>query len=216
VNFLKCEVSTAVKMSMLSFWSVAIFNAENGDSVSPKRWYLPTSTHGVTTQKTNIDNGFTVSFLDQYNFLNAHTTLAVSHKLFYLLQAVFVLALAVVAYAEDKKEEQQAAVSAEKKQDKRGILGLGYGAAPAVSYAAPAVSYAAPAVSYAAPALAAPAIAHGPAISYAAPAVGYAAPAVGYAAPAVSYAAPAIAHAPAAVSHFAMARCSHLPEVACR
>jgi hypothetical protein len=103
-----------------------------------------------------------------------------------LLQAVFVLALAVVAYAEEKKEEHQASVSTEKKQDKRGVLGLGYGAAPALSYAAPAL--AAPALSYAAPALAAPAL------SYAAPAVSYAAPAL---------AAPAIAHGSVShVSHF--------------
>jgi hypothetical protein len=75
---------------------------------------------------------------------------------------------------------------------------LGYGAAPALSYAAPAL--AAPAYSYAAPALAGPAysyatsaLAHAPTLSYAAPAL--AAPAL--AAPAL--AAPAIAHS-AAVS----------------
>jgi hypothetical protein len=35
------------------------FGPEDGGSdalyVPPKRWYLPTSPHGVTTQKTNID-----------------------------------------------------------------------------------------------------------------------------------------------------------------
>jgi hypothetical protein len=123
-------------------------------------------------------------------------------------QAVFILGLAVLACAEDKKkEEKQEAAPAEKKQDKRGIFGLGYGAAPALaapslSYAShalasPSLSYASPALaapslSYAAPALAAPSVlAHSPAISYGAPA---------FAAPAVSYAAPTLAHAPAAVS----------------
>jgi hypothetical protein len=96
---------------------------------------------------------------------------------------VFVLALAVLACAEEKKEDQQSAVPAEKKQDKRGIYGLGYGAAPALSYAAPALSYAAPA------------LAHAPAISYAAPALAHA-PAISYAAPAVRYAAPAAVSTP--------------------
>jgi hypothetical protein len=35
--------------------TVTIFRAEDGDNVFPKRWYLHTSPHGVTTQKTNID-----------------------------------------------------------------------------------------------------------------------------------------------------------------
>jgi len=122
-----------------------------------------------------------------------------------MFQAVFVLAVAVVAYAEEKKDEQVA----EKKQEKRGVLGLGYGAAPALSYAAPAL--AAPAISYATPALAAPAvsyatsaIAHAPTLSYAAPALAapaLAAPALAapaFAAP--SLAAPALA-APAIAAH---------------
>jgi hypothetical protein len=107
-------------------------------------------------------------------------------------QAVFILALAVLACAEEKKEEQQSSVPAEKKQDKRGIFGLGYGAAPAL--AAPALAthaLAAPELSYAAPALAPSVLAHAPALSYAAPALS---------AHTVGYAAPALAHAPAAVS----------------
>jgi hypothetical protein len=60
------EVLTAVKVSKLMFWIVAppgfvdtnvseentvsIFRAQDGDS-----WYIPTSPHGVTTQKNNID-----------------------------------------------------------------------------------------------------------------------------------------------------------------
>jgi hypothetical protein len=37
-----------------------LFSPEHGDSryiayVSPRRWYLPTSPHGVTNQKTNTD-----------------------------------------------------------------------------------------------------------------------------------------------------------------
>jgi hypothetical protein len=145
----------------------------------------------------NADGGITLSFLHQYNFPKPYACCIFSrrHKIS-LLQAIFVVALAVLAHAEEKKEEQQANVSAEKKQDKRGILGLGYGAAPAL--AAPALSYAAPA------------LASAPAISYAAPAL--AAPAL--AAPALSYAAPALAAAPAAVSLFAMPCCPHLPEVA--
>jgi hypothetical protein len=123
-------------------------------------------------------------------------------------QAVFVLGLAVLACAEEKKEEPQGAVPAEKKQDKRGLLGLGYGAAPALSYAAPALAPSvlahAPAISYAAPALAAPAV------SYAAPALTHA--------PAVSFAAPALAHAPAAVStqasfFFVSVPCSYSQDV---
>jgi hypothetical protein len=31
------------------------FSPEDGGSILPKRWYLPTSPHGVTTQKTKID-----------------------------------------------------------------------------------------------------------------------------------------------------------------
>jgi hypothetical protein len=123
-----------------------------------------------------------------------------------VFQAVFVLAVAVVANAEEKKDEQ----TAEKKQDKRGVFGLGYGAAPALSYAAPAL--AAPAISYATPALAAPAVsyatsafAHAPTLSYAAPALAapaLAAPAL--AAPALAapaLAAPAITHSAAVSNH---------------
>jgi hypothetical protein len=36
-------------MSMFVLWVVTQCH------VPPKRWYLPTSPHGVTTQKTNID-----------------------------------------------------------------------------------------------------------------------------------------------------------------
>jgi hypothetical protein len=39
-------VLSVVKM-MLFLWVVTLH-------VSPKRWYLPTSPHGVTTQKNNI------------------------------------------------------------------------------------------------------------------------------------------------------------------
>ena len=125
-----------------------------------------------------------------------------------MFQVVFVLALVLVACAEEQKKEQ----NAEKKQDKRGVLGLGYGAAPALSYASPAL--ATPAVSYATPAIAAPAFAThavaapaiaAPALSYATPAIAHA-PAISYAAPAISYpapalAAPAIAPGAAAVSN---------------
>jgi hypothetical protein len=77
-----------------------------------------------------------------------------------IFQAIIVLALAVCAYAEEKKEETVDT------KEKRGVVGLGYGAAPALTtyaaapaysgYAAPAYSgYAAPAYSaYAAPAIA--------------------------------------------------------------
>jgi hypothetical protein len=32
-----------------------VFNPEEGDYVSPKRWYVPARKHAVTTQKTNND-----------------------------------------------------------------------------------------------------------------------------------------------------------------
>jgi hypothetical protein len=52
-----------------TFWrNILIFSEEDGDSVSPKRWYLPRSSHSVATQKTNI-NIFTAvrtSHLIQY------------------------------------------------------------------------------------------------------------------------------------------------------
>jgi hypothetical protein len=51
-----CEVLTAVKMYMLVFWVVMLLQPWRWRQyVSPKRWYLPTSPHDVTTQKTNID-----------------------------------------------------------------------------------------------------------------------------------------------------------------
>jgi hypothetical protein len=34
--------------------ATSIFSSEDG-YVSPKRWYLPTSPHGVTAQKTTTD-----------------------------------------------------------------------------------------------------------------------------------------------------------------
>nr|CAD7456662.1 unnamed protein product [Timema tahoe] len=145
------------------------------------------------------------------------------------VQAVVVLALAVVAYAEEKKEVKTTPAVEEKKTEKRGLLGLGYGAAPSIGYAAPAVGYAshgvgltAPAVGYASHGigLAGPAVSyasHGvglaaPAVGYASHGIGYAAPAVGYAShsigltgPAVSYASPSIGYAAPSVSYAAPA-----------
>jgi hypothetical protein len=71
---MRCDVLTAVNMSMLVFWvvtpcrllgryqrfgkhTVPIFRVK-----VPKRWYLPTSPRDVTIQKTNIDIYFNLLF----------------------------------------------------------------------------------------------------------------------------------------------------------
>jgi hypothetical protein len=48
----------------------AVFTPEDGDYVSPKRWYLTTNPHGITTQKSNIDifTAVRTSNLTQYSF----------------------------------------------------------------------------------------------------------------------------------------------------
>jgi hypothetical protein len=51
---MRFEVLTVVKMSMLVFWVVTQYALKKEVYVPPKCWYLPTSPHGVTTEKTNI------------------------------------------------------------------------------------------------------------------------------------------------------------------
>jgi hypothetical protein len=54
------EVLTVVKMLMLFFWVVTL-SSEDGDIVSLKHWYVPTSPHGITTQKVNGGKNVIVS-----------------------------------------------------------------------------------------------------------------------------------------------------------
>jgi hypothetical protein len=64
---MRFEVLTAVKMSVLVSWAVTLFGPVGtgdiyflqpswkwGQYVPPQPWYLPTSPHGVTAQKTKI------------------------------------------------------------------------------------------------------------------------------------------------------------------
>jgi hypothetical protein len=59
----RCQIFVEIYCHHLQPWrwrqipSVPIFKAEVGDSMflRKKRWYLPTSPHGVTTQEANID-----------------------------------------------------------------------------------------------------------------------------------------------------------------
>jgi hypothetical protein len=49
----------AVKMSVLVFWLVMpcefVGRYQHFGGIPPKRWYLATNPHGITTQKTNND-----------------------------------------------------------------------------------------------------------------------------------------------------------------
>jgi hypothetical protein len=66
-SVLEFEVLTAVRMTMLLFWVLTPcrLGAEDGDSTFFRNVgiYLPTSLHGVKTQKSNIVNSVLVPML---------------------------------------------------------------------------------------------------------------------------------------------------------
>jgi hypothetical protein len=79
---MRLEILRAVKMSMLVFLVVTP-SLRGRQHVPPKRWYLPTSPHGVRTQKIDIDNfesflkSQEIMFLQTYTYKRMHETSAI-------------------------------------------------------------------------------------------------------------------------------------------